>query len=74
MRIGYVTCRACGTNMTITAVCSVCKEDISWRRSRCTKMEAATHVHTYGRAVYKEEISAIANSCQSHLSFGTSLM
>ena len=66
MRIGYVTCRACGTNMTMTAVCGVCKEDISWRLSRCTKMEAVTYVHT----LYKEEISAIANLCQSHLSFG----
>jgi hypothetical protein len=37
-------------------------------------MEAATHVHTSELAVYKEEISATANSCQSHPSFSTSLM
>jgi len=29
------SCRACGTNMTTTAVCGVCEEDISWRCSRC---------------------------------------
>ncbi|MGB6529182.1 MAG: hypothetical protein WBF33_13825 [Candidatus Nitrosopolaris sp.] len=57
------SCRACGTNMTTTAVCGVCKEDVSWGCSRCAKMEAETHVHTYERAGYKEEISATANSC-----------
>ena len=60
--------------MTTTAVCGVCEEDISWRCSRCTKMEAATHVHTSELAAYEEEISATANSCQSHPSFSTSLM
>jgi hypothetical protein len=60
--------------MTTIAICDVCKEDISWRCNRCTKMEAATHVRNYERAVYKEDISATANSCQSHLNFGTSLM
>jgi hypothetical protein len=49
-------------------------EDISWRCSRCTKMEAATHVHTSELAAYEEQISATANSCQSHPSFSTSLM
>jgi len=68
------SCRPFRTNMTSTAVCGICKEDISWRCSRCTKMEAATHVHTSELAVYKEEISATANSCQSHPSFSTSLM
>jgi hypothetical protein len=31
--------------------------------------EIATHVHNYERAVYKDEISLTANSCQSHLSW-----
>ena len=68
------SCRACGTNMTTTAVWGVCKEDISCRCSRCTKMEAATHVHTSELAAYEKEISATANSCQSHPSFSASLV
>ena len=60
--------------MTTTALCGVCKEDISWQCNRCTKMEAATHAHPYERAVYKEEISAIDNSYQSHLIFSANLM
>lgn len=60
------SCKACGTYMITTAVghimsCGVCKEDIAWRRSRCAKMEAAAHVHTYEQAVNKGEISATAN-------------
>ncbi|MGB7954727.1 MAG: hypothetical protein WCF23_12180 [Candidatus Nitrosopolaris sp.] len=60
--------------MTTTVVCGVCKKDISWRCSRRTEMEAATHAHAYERVVYKEEISAIVNSYQSHLIFSANLM
>jgi tRNA(Ile2) C34 agmatinyltransferase TiaS len=65
------SCRTCGTKMTTVTVCGVCKEDISWRCSRCTRMEAIIHVHNYKRAV-DEEVTA--SSRKSHLSFGTSLM
>ena len=41
------SCRACGINMTTTAVCGVCKENMSWRCSRCNKIEDTTHLHTY---------------------------
>ena len=58
--------------MTTTAVCGVCKEDIPWRCSRRTEMEAATHAHAYERVVYKEEISVIISvsshfQCQSNV-------
>lgn len=60
--------------MVVAAIEARGTEDISCRCSRCTKMEAATHVHTSELAAYEEEISATANSCQSHPSFSTSLM
>ena len=60
--------------MVVAAIEARGTEDISWRCSRCTKMEAATHVHTSELAAYEEQISATANSCQSHPSFSTSLM
>jgi len=60
--------------MVVAAIEARGTEDISWRCSRCTKMEAATHVHTNELAAYEEEISSTANSCQSHPSFSASLV
>jgi hypothetical protein len=56
--MGYVTkksCIACVTKMTIVAVCDVCKEGISWRYSRCTKMEYITYGHKRGELNSKRQ-------------------
>ena len=41
------SCKACGTYLTPTSVCSVCKEHVSWLCGKCERMEDVTHSHSY---------------------------
>ena len=55
------SCKACGTYLTPTSVCSVCKEYISWLCGKCERMEDVTHSHDYCRIAYKKEKQEIRN-------------
>ena len=41
------SCKACGTYLTPTSVCSICKEYVSWLCGKCERMEDVTHSHDY---------------------------
>ena len=41
------SCKACGTYLTPTSVCSICKESVSWLCNKCERMEDVTHSHGY---------------------------
>ena len=43
------SCKACGTYLTPTSVCSVCKEYVSWLCNKCERMEDVTHSHGHYR-------------------------
>ena len=51
------SCRACGTYLCPTTICTVCHEYIAWACPECQMAEDVTHVHDYCRVVNKEEIT-----------------
>gem|GEM_PF-2567470 len=53
------SCRACGSYLTATAVCTICQEYVAWVCNRCLKMEDVTHVHDYCRVGYGKEKTVV---------------
>ena len=49
------SCKACGTHLTPSAICNICKEYVSWICGKCYKMDDVTHSHNYCRVSYKPE-------------------
>ena len=41
------SCRMCGSNLTPSAICKICKESVSWTCYKCDKMDEVTHSDYY---------------------------
>jgi predicted amidophosphoribosyltransferase len=55
------SCRACGTHLEPTSICSICKEDVSWICGKCFKLDDVTHRHTYYRIPYMVEVAIVTS-------------
>ena len=62
------SCKACGTHLTPSAICNICKEYVSWICGKCYKMDDVTHSHNYCRVSYKPEKIVIKKK-QKHKDF-----
>jgi len=56
------SCRACGTYLCATSICTVCKEDISWACPACEMAEDVTHSHNYCNVGFKDSASVVTYS------------
>ena len=50
------SCKACGTHLTPSAICNICKEYVSWVCGKCYKIDDVTHSHNYCRVSYKPQV------------------
>ena len=56
------SCKACGTHLTPSAICNICKEYVKWVCGKCYKMDDVTHSHNYCRVSYKPRVVARNNN------------
>lgn len=56
------SCKACGTHLTPSAICNICKEYVSWVCGKCYKIDDVTHSHNYCRVSYKPRIIVKSNN------------
>ena len=56
------SCKACGTHLTPSAICNICKEYVSWVCGKCYKIDDVTHSHNYCRVSYKPRVIVKSNN------------
>jgi hypothetical protein len=55
------SCRACGTHLEPTSICSICEEYVSWICSKCFKIDDVTHRHNYYTIPYMVEVGIVTS-------------